>query len=73
MEVSVSRYYSRNPEEQMLGNVEVREIVAGVSSPEEILETRKWMEDQHAKDQAILPTSFVSMDIEDLHITHYDW
>ena len=57
----------------MLGNVEVREIVAGVSSPEEILETRKWMEDQHAKDQAILPTSFVSMDVEDLHITHYDW
>ena len=46
----------------MLDDVEVREIVAGVSSPEEILETRKWMEEQHAKDQAILPTSVVSMD-----------
>ena len=50
---------------QMLGDVEVREIVDGVSSPEEILETRKWMEEQHAKDQAILPTSVVSMEVED--------
>ena len=58
---------------QMLGDVEVREIVAGVSSAEEILETRKWMEDQQAKDQAILPTSVVSMDIEELCVTHYDW
>ena len=58
---------------QMLDDVEVREIVAGVSSPEEILETRKWMEEQHAKDQAILPTSVVSMDVEELRVTHYDW
>ena len=57
----------------MLDDVEVREIVAGVSSPEEILETRKWMEEQHAKDQAILPTSVVSMDVEELRVTHYDW
>ena len=31
------------------------------------------MEDQHAKDQAILPTSVVSMDVEELRVTHYDW
>ena len=31
------------------------------------------MEDQHAKDQAILPTSVVSMDVEELCVTHYDW
>ena len=30
---------------QMLKDVEVREIVAGVSSSEEILETRNWMEE----------------------------
>ena len=54
----------------MLHDVEVREIVAGVSSPE-ILETRKWMEEQ--QDQAILPTSVVSMDVEELCVTHYDW
>ena len=48
----------------MFGDVEVKEIVAGVSLPEEILEIRKWMETQHAKDQAILPTGVVSMEVE---------
>ena len=52
---------------------EVREIVGGVSSPEEIFKTRKWMEDQHAKDKAIRPTSVVSMDVKELRVTHYDW
>ena len=58
---------------QMLDNLEIKEIVAGVSSPEEILEIRKWMETQHAKDQPILPTGVVSMDVEELRITHDDW
>ena len=31
------------------------------------------MEDQHTKDQSILPTSVVSMDVEELRVTHYDW
>ena len=31
------------------------------------------MEDQHAKDQVILPTSVVSMDVKELRVTHYDW
>ena len=31
---------------QMLEDVEVKEIIAGISSPEEILETRKWNEIQ---------------------------
>ena len=42
----------------MLGNMEVKEIVAGVSSPEEIMEIRKWMEDQHAKDREWYILSF---------------
>ena len=58
---------------QMLKDVEVKEIIAGVSSPEEILEIKLWMEDQHTKDQAILPTRVVSMDVEELRVTHYDW
>ena len=53
--------------------MEVKEIVAGVSSPEEILEIRKWMEIQHAKDQAILPTGVVSIDVKEHLVTHYDW
>ena len=57
----------------MLDDVEVKEIIAGVSSPKEILEIRTWMEIQHAKDQAIIPTGVVSMDVEELRVTHYDW
>ena len=41
---------------QMWKEVEVKEIIAGVSSHEEILEIKLWMEEQHAKDQAIFPT-----------------
>ena len=51
----------------------MREIIAGVSSPDDILEIRNWMEEQHAKDQSILPTRVVSMDVEELRVTHYDW
>ena len=57
----------------MLGDVEVKEIVAGVSSSKEILEIMKWMETQHTKDQAILPIGVVSMDVEEFRITPYDW
>ena len=57
----------------MLKEVEVKEIIAGVSSSDEILEIRHWMEEQHAKDQLILPTRVVSMDVEELRVTHYDW
>ena len=37
----------------MLKEVEVREIVAGVSSAEEIFEINLWMQEQFAQDQAI--------------------
>ena len=47
----------------MLKEVEVKEIVAGVSSPEEIFEINLWMQEQYARDQAILPTRVVSMDV----------
>ena len=58
---------------QMLKDVEVREIVAGVSSPEEIFEINLWMQEQYSRDQAILPTRVVSMDVEKICVTHYDW
>ena len=58
---------------QMLEDVEVKEIIAGKSSPEEILEIRKWMETHQAKDQSILPTGVVSMDVEEVWVMHYDW
>ena len=57
----------------MLKEVEVKEIVAGVSSADEIVETTLWMKEQFAKDQAILPTRVISVDVEEIRITHYDW
>ena len=57
----------------MLKDVEVKEIIAGVSSPEEIREINLWMQEQHARDQSILPTRVVSMDVEEMRVTHYDW
>ena len=56
----------------MLKEVEVKEIIAGVSSPEDILEIKLWMQEQYAKNQAILPTRVVSMDVEEIRVTHYD-
>ena len=56
----------------MLKEVEVKEIVAGVSSAEEILEITLWMQAQFAKDQTTLPTRVLSMDVEEIRITHYD-
>ena len=49
---------------QMLRDVEVKEIIAGKSTPEEILEIKKWMEHHQAIDQLILPTKIVSMEVE---------
>ena len=57
----------------MLKDVEVKEIIAGVSSLEEILEINLWMQEQHARDQSILPTRAVSMDVEEIRVTYYDW
>ena len=57
----------------MLKELEAKEIVAGVRSSEEILEINLWMQEQYAYDQAILSTRVVSMDVEEIRITHYDW
>ena len=57
----------------MLEDVEVKEIITEISSPEEILEIRKWMEIHQAKDQSILPMGVRSTDVEEVRVTHYDW
>ena len=51
----------------------MKEIIAGVSSPEDIFEIKRWMQEQYATDQSILPTRVVSMDVEEIRVTHYDW
>ena len=58
---------------QMLEDVEVKEIIAEKSFPEEIFEIRKWRETHQAKDQSILLTGVVSMDDKEVLVMHYDW
>ena len=57
----------------MLEDVEVREIVAGISYPEEIIEIRKWVETHHAKYQTFLTLGILSMDVEEVRVTYYNW
>ena len=50
-----------------------RKYVAGKTSPEEILEIRKWIEYHQSSNQSILTTRTVSMNVEEVRVTHYDW
>jgi len=56
----------------MLDQVEVRELICGVSSEEEIKDTHHWLRDQYDKDQERFGTRIISMDVEDVFCTHYD-
>ncbi len=57
---------------KMLERIEVRELVCGVSSIEEILEVRRWVEDMQEKDQRLFGTRVVSFDVEDVKATYFD-
>ena len=56
----------------MLKQVEVRELVCGVSSREEILEVGEWIRERYASDQEKFGTGVVSFDVEDVKTTFYD-
>ena len=56
----------------MLEDVEVREIITGVTKPDEIKSIVKWFWHQHGKDQALFPTKTISMDAEDVQVSLYD-
>ena len=56
----------------ILEQVEVREIVAGVTSESELVETVSWFWDHYSRDQKICPTVVVSMDVEEIQCTLYD-
>jgi hypothetical protein len=43
-----------------------------VSSAEEILEVRRWVEDMQEKDQRLFGTRVVSFDVEDVKATYFD-
>ena len=56
----------------ILNQVEVKEIIVGRSTEEEIEQITSWFWDKYALDQKILPTNVVSMDVEEIKVTLYD-
>ena len=57
---------------EMLKQVEVKELVCGRSTKEEILEVARWVERMHALDQEKFGTQVISLDVEDVKVTFYD-
>ena len=57
---------------EMLKQVEVRELVCGVSSKEEILDVIQWVKRMHSQDQERFGTQVISLDVEDVKATFYD-
>ena len=57
---------------EVLKRVEVREIIVGVSSPEKLKETINWMWERYAINQAELPTTVLSLDVEEVPGHLYD-
>ena len=56
----------------MLDSIEVREIMMGVSTKEEILETHNWVTSNYLKDQEKFGSKVVSIDIKDVTASYYD-
>ena len=52
--------------------VEVREIICGVSSEEECRSAHRWLRDMYHKDQDSFPSRIVSLDVEDVKVTFFD-
>ena len=68
------KYYQANRglSLEMLRQVEVKELVCGRSTREEILEVARWIERMHALDQEKFGTQVISLDVEDVKATFYD-
>ena len=56
----------------MLKEIEVRELVCGVSLEEEIVATRDWISKMHEMDQSLFGSQVISIDVEDVKVTYYD-
>ena len=56
----------------MLEEIEVRELVCGVSSEEEIAATQEWIFRMHERDQSSFAFQVISMDVEDVKVRYYD-
>ena len=56
----------------VLDDVEVREIICGVSSKKEIQKFHKWITEKHLENQDTFDSGVVSMDVEDVKVSYYD-
>ena len=68
------RFYQENRglNLEMLKQIEVRELVCGVSSTEEILDVTQWIKKMYRLDQEKFGTQIISFDVEDVKATFYD-
>ena len=55
-----------------MDSIEVRAIVTGVSSKEEIIEIHNWVTSNYLKDQEKFGSKVVSMDVEDVTVSYYN-
>ena len=53
--------------------VDVREIVAGVTPEEEIVKFAEWIESKIQDDNRQMPTNVISLDVEEIPITNFDY
>ena len=57
---------------RMKEEVEVRELICGVSSDQEIEETHQWINEMYQKDQGRFGSKVISLDVEDVKVTYHD-
>ena len=57
---------------KMKDEVEVRELICGVSSDQEIRDTHRWMNEMYQIDQERFGSKVISMDVEDVQVTYHD-
>ena len=56
----------------MLNEIEVRELVCGVSSEDKISEVRDWIKKMQQMDQDLFASQVISLDVEDVKVAYYD-
>ena len=56
----------------VLDDVEVREIICGISTTEEIEKFHEWIMEQLLKNQESFDSGVISMDVKDVKVSYYD-
>ena len=56
----------------VLEDVQVNEVICGISSNEEIQKFHEWITEKHLKNQDKFDTGVISMDMEDVKASYYD-